>query len=146
MATINRFEDLEVWQKSRELCQKINSILLSEGLSKDFKLRDQMNGSSGSIMDNIAEGFDRDGKNEFKQFLSYSKGSSGELKSQLYRALDRKYISLEQFHLLYEETNLVSKMLGGFMKYLRDTDIRGQKFKEPGMTYGGINLNDTDLN
>lgn len=100
MGTIKRFEDLEVWQKSRELCQKINAILLNEGLSRDFKLRDQMNGSSGSIMDNIAEGFDRDGKNEFKQFLAYSKGSTGELKSQLYRALDRKYITQEQFDLI----------------------------------------------
>jgi four helix bundle protein len=146
MTTIKKFEDLEVWQKSRDLCKRIYDILQEERISKDYKLKDQMNGSSGSIMDNIAEGFDRDGKNEFKQFLAYSKGSTGELKSQLYRALDRKYITQEQFDELYKEIQFISNSLGGFMKYLRGTDIKGQKFKEPGMDYGGIYFDDVEFN
>lgn len=146
MATVKKFEDLEVWQKSRNLCKRIYDMLQGEGISKDYKLKDQMNGSSGSIMDNIAEGFDRDGKNEFKQFLSYSKGSTGELKSQLYRALDRKYITQEQFDDLYKEIQFISGSLGGFMKYLRDSDIKGQKFKEPGMNYNGLHFDDAELN
>jgi len=104
MATITKFEDLEVWQLARELANEIfETYTASEEFSRDFKLKDQINGSSGSIMDNIAEGFERSGRNEFINFLTYSKGSTGEVKSQLYRALDRKYISPEQFSRLYQK-------------------------------------------
>ncbi len=81
MATIHRFEDLEIWQKGRTLCNAIYPLTLNGSFEKDFKLRDQINGSSGSVMDNIAEGFERDGKNEFRQFLSIAKGSCGEVRS-----------------------------------------------------------------
>ena len=93
MATIKRFEDLEIWQKARVLCNTIYPLTITGSFERDFKLRDQINGSSGSVMDNIAEGFELDGKNEFRQFLSISKGSCGEVRSQLYRALDRNHIT-----------------------------------------------------
>ncbi len=78
MATIKRFEDLDIWQLARELCRDINLIITTTTLNKNYKLRDQIDASSGSVMDNIAEGFERDGKNEFRQFLSIAKGSCGE--------------------------------------------------------------------
>lgn len=101
MATIKRFEDIQSWQKARELC-KILGGLIEEGIFKQsYKLISQIERSSGSIMDNIAEGFERGGNKEFIQFLYISKGSCGEFRSQLYRALDRHYLSQEEFDTLY---------------------------------------------
>ena len=98
MATIKRFEELEIWQLARDLAKDIfEEYCLSEPFQKDYKLWNQLNGSSGSIMDNIAEGFERNGRSEFINFLSYSKGSAGEVKSQLYRATDRKYFTKSIF-------------------------------------------------
>lgn len=88
MATIKKFEDLEIWQEPRRLSNEIKEIVLNSELKNDFRLRDQIKGSSGSVMDNIAEGFERDGNIEFRQFLSVAKGSAGESRSQLYRVLD----------------------------------------------------------
>ncbi|HLP14470.1 MAG TPA: four helix bundle protein [Flavobacteriales bacterium] len=136
MGKIKRFEDFDFWQRARALNQEIYKIMNYEGLSKDYKLKEQMNGSSGSIMDNIAEGFERDGSKEFKNFLGYSKGSAGELKSQLYRALDRNYITKEEFDKLYDETDQMGRMIGGFMNYLKITEFKGNKFKEPETPYG----------
>ena len=130
MSTITRFEDLEVWQLARELANEIFQIYsISEESSKDYKLKDQINGSSGSIMDNIAEGFERSGRNEFINFLSYSKGSVGEVKSQLYRTLDRKYISQEQFDKLYCKADQIGKKNGALMSYLNSSSNKGSKFK-----------------
>jgi four helix bundle protein len=97
MATFNKFEDIVGWQKARILCKLINEYSRKDSFSRDFKLISQIKGSSGSAMDNIAEGFERGGNKEFIQFLSFSKGSAGETKSQLYRALDNGYISQEEF-------------------------------------------------
>jgi four helix bundle protein len=131
MATITKFEDLEIWQLARELANEIFLICInSEEFSKDYKLKDLINGSSGSVMDNIAEGFERSGRNEFINFLSYSKGSVGEVKSQLYRALDREYISQEQFGRLYKKAEDIGKRTGAFMSYLNSSSIRGSKFKD----------------
>src|SRR5205809_564697 len=105
MATIRRFEDLEIWQLARKLCNMIYPYTGYAGFSKDFKLINQINGSSGSVMDNIAEGFDRGGRKEFINFLGIAKGSGGEVKSQLYRAFDRKYISQEEFQSAYDLTD-----------------------------------------
>ena len=130
MATVTKFEELEIWQLSRELAKDIFEVFMnSEQFLKDFKLKDQVNGSSGSVMDNIAEGFERGGRNEFINFLTYSKGSAGEVKSQLYRALDRKYISQEQFNRLYEKADLIGKKTGAFINYLNSSEHKGNKFK-----------------
>ena len=94
---ISRFEDLEIWQLARELSKVIKEITDVEPFSKDYRFRDQIRSSSGSIMDNIAEGFERDGKREFIKFLRIAKGSNGETRSQIYRPLDYKYVNRDQF-------------------------------------------------
>lgn len=98
MARIENFEDLQVWQSARDLSKAIYPSTQKENLSKDYSLKDQMNRSAGSIMDNIAEGFDRGGKKELIQFPYIAKGSAAELRSQLYRALDRKYLNGDDFN------------------------------------------------
>lgn len=130
MAKIKKFEDLEVWKEARELCKIIYSLTNKGTFSKDFDLVRQIRKSSGSIMDNIAEGFERDGKKEFIQFLSIAKGSAGEVRSQSYRAFDQNYISKEEFNELYEKANSISKMLSGFINYLKNSELKGIKYKE----------------
>src|SRR4030042_4653167 len=102
MSTIKRFEDLKCWKTSRELCRLIYGFTRKEKFSKDFALVNQIRNSSGSGMDNMAEGFDRAGNKEFIQFLAVSRGSIAEVKSQLYRALDRNYIDDSEFHKAYD--------------------------------------------
>lgn len=129
MATIQKFEDLEIWQKARLLSQKVYPLTFKEPIASDFRLKDQMRGSCGSIMDNIAEGFDRGSKNEFTNSLTIAKGETGELKSQLYRSLDNKYITEEIFRELYSLADELTRMLTGFINYLNKSKIKGQKFK-----------------
>src|SRR5688500_12131829 len=136
MATITKFEDIIAWQKARVLCQRVFEYMNRGEFARDFKLRDQINASSGSVMDNIAEGFERDGKNEFRQFLSISKASCGEVQSQLYRALDRKYISQDEFQSLYNECSQINKMIAKLMQYLNASEYKGNKFMEPEVPYG----------
>ena len=102
MGRIEKFEDLEVWKLARIICQDVEWFFQNTNLGRNYPLRDQMEKSSGSIMDNIAEGFGRGGNQEFHNFLSYSKGSTTELSSQLYRALDKKLIDSEQFDHLHK--------------------------------------------
>ncbi len=130
MATIKRFEDLEAWQKARELSNYIYEITNESIFSKDYDLRGQIRRSSGSVMDNIAEGFERGGKGEFIQFLGMAKGSAGEVKSQLYRALDREYITQPTFVHLYSLTDQIGKMIQGLIGYLNNTAIKGSKYKK----------------
>lgn len=89
MATITTFEEIDAWKPAKDLCSEIGKLIDSGAFQKNFRLINQTEGSSGSIMDNIAEGFERGSRAEFVQFLGYAKGSAGELRSQLYRALDR---------------------------------------------------------
>ena len=129
MSTVTRFKDLEVWQLARELENKIFILTKNTHLSRDFSLRDQMNKSSGSIMDNIAEGFGRASRFEFAQFLSIAKGSANELQSQLYRCLDRGYVSHIDFEKLYSLGDHICGKISTLIKYLNNSNIKGQKFK-----------------
>lgn len=106
MATVKIFEDLEIWKLSRVLCNEINIVANNTELRKDYKLYSQIDGSSGSVMDNIAEGFERNGNKEFIQFLSIAKASCGETRSQLYRVFDRNYINEKDFNKLREQALL----------------------------------------
>lgn len=126
---IERFEDLDIWKEARELCLLIHSLTNQNPFSKDFRLKDQINGSSGSIMDNIAEGFERNGNKEFIQFLSVAKGSCGETRSQSYRAYDKKYITDEELNKLIDKTTSISKKISGFITYLRNSELKGSKYK-----------------
>lgn len=128
MATIEKFEDIDAWKKARELCKSIHLLTKNNLFSKDFSLKDQILRSSGSIMDNIAEGFDRGGKKEFIQFLYIAKASVSETKSQLFRALDFNYITQEDFEKNYRFCNEIAMMIMGFIKYLSTTVLKGQKF------------------
>jgi four helix bundle protein len=129
MPTIQKFEDLEVWKKARILSNKVYPLTFKEPISGDFRIKDQLRGSIGSIMDNIAEGFERGSKFEFINSLTISKGETGELKSQLYRCIDNKYISQKLFEELYSLADEITKMLTGFINYLNKSKIKGQKFK-----------------
>lgn len=128
MATVERFEDLKCWQESRVLCQMIFEHFIESYKVKDFELVNQINAASGSVMDNIAEGFERDGNKEFGQFLSIAKASCGEVRSQLYRGLDRGYVSKSTFDSIYAKTLEIGKMIAGLMTYLRESEMKGRKF------------------
>ncbi|WPO77163.1 four helix bundle protein [Flavobacterium sp. KACC 22761] len=129
MAKIEKFEDLEIWRLARTICQQIEFLIQNTNLKTNYSLKDQIDRSSGSIMDNIAEGFERNGNREFINFLSIAKGSAGEVKSQSYRAFDKKLISEEQHLKLNESIELVKNKIGAMMNYLNNCEIKGLKFK-----------------
>jgi four helix bundle protein len=120
---IERFEDLEVWQLSRELVKSVYKLTSGTKFSKDFGLASQIQRSAVSIMSNIAEGFERKSKKVFISFLSIAKGSCGELRSQLYIGLDLSYINKDEFHENYQLAEKISKSLAGFMKYLQSSNL-----------------------
>ena len=121
---IARFEDIESWQLGRTISQQVDAWVRDSGLRLDYPLRDQMSRSSGSIMDNIAEGFDAGTNAEFVRFLRYAKRSCTELQSQMYRALDRSYIDRDEFERWYEMARVTKAKIGAFVAYL-------QKHSEP---------------
>lgn len=129
MATINRFEVLEIWQEARRLAKVIHKISIETNLKTDFKFKEQIKSSSGSVMDNIAEGFERDGNLEFRQFLSIAKGSAGETRSQLYRLFDFEHISERDFEQLIDDYEKLSGKIKNFIVYLNRKDFKGTKFK-----------------
>ncbi len=113
--TIDRFEDIQAWQKAKSLSLLIYKLF---GTNKDYAFRDQIQRASVSIMNNIAEGYERKGNKELKQFLFIAKGSAGETRSMLYLALNLKYITESDFKALNSECEQISKMLSGFIKTL----------------------------
>lgn len=128
MAHYNSFEELEIYQLARTQSLRIWEIIISTPLERDYKLRDQINSSSGSVTDNIAEGFGRGGNKEFIQFLGFSRGSNNETMAQLQRAHDRQHISETTFKFLYNESENLNKQLSKFMNYLKSSEKRGSKF------------------
>ena len=126
---IERFEDIVGWQKARHLTRLVYGHSKGGMFARDFGLRDQMRNACVSIMSNIAEGFERGGDKEFGQFLSKAKGSCGEVRSQLYVALDEGYIVTKQFTEMYDLSVETSRTISGFMKYLSSSTLGGCKFK-----------------
>jgi four helix bundle protein len=131
MATIKRFEDILSWQKARILNEKIGALIDSGLFKHNYRLIAQLEGSAGSVMDNISEGFERSGNKEFIQFLYIAKGSSGEFRSQLYRAVDRNYISDAQFRELYDAASEIAVLIQKLIDYLHQSELRGIKYKKP---------------
>ena len=129
MATITQFEDLEIWQEARKLAKEVFILSKETDLKTDFRFKEQIKASSGSVMDNIAEGFERDGNLEFRQFLSVAKGSAGETRSQIYRLYDCEYISEEQFKDLKNKYENLSGKIKNFITYLNKKDFKGNKFQ-----------------
>ena len=132
MATIKRFEEIISWQKARELNKIVGKYIDQGKFKRSFKLIDQIERSAGSIMDNIAEGFERSGNREFLQFLYISKGSCGEFRSQMYRALDRNYLEQKEFDELFNMSMEVIVLLQKLINYLEQSEIKGTKYKNRG--------------
>ena len=127
--TINSFEELDIWKDARELAKVIRLLTKREPFSKDFKLCNQINSSAGSVMDNIAEGFERDGHKEFIQFLYIAKASNGETRSQSYRAFDAEFISEEVLNDILSRTQSLKIKTISLINYLKKSTFKGNKFK-----------------
>jgi four helix bundle protein len=130
MATIARVEDIEVWQLARRYAKDINQLFKTEPFRYEFGLKEQMKNSSGSIMDNIAEGFGRGSRYEFVNFLTIAKGSAEESRSQLYRCLDCDLVDQAKHSELYEQVEIIVRKIASFVLYLNSVNIKGQKFKD----------------
>lgn len=129
MATVRRFEDLEIWKLGREIYQEVSIIAAELKRKHEYRLAEQMKAAAGSVMDNIAEGFGRNSRLEFLNSLSIAKGECCELMSQYYRCLDDKYIEEERFQRLYAKTDIEINKIGSFVAYLNKSSIKGLKFK-----------------
>jgi four helix bundle protein len=123
------FEELEIWKVSRELTCRIYKLTMNGLFSKDYELKSQIRSAAVSIMSNIAEGYERGGNQEFVQFLSIAKGSSGEVRSQLYVALDHGYVCQEECEQMIDSCKKLSIMINNFMKYLKSSGYKGAKYK-----------------
>lgn len=129
MAIVKDFEELAIFQKARELSRRIYPVTNKDGFKSDFRFVQQIRAAAGSIMDNIAEGFERGGNKEFLNFLYIAKGSCGEFRSQLIRANDVGYLTKEEYNELYTECRKLSAGIMNFIKELRASEYTGAKFK-----------------
>jgi len=127
MSAFQRFENIEAWQKARELTKAIYALSNDGQFARDFGLRDQIRRASVSIMSNIAEGFERGSNKEFIQFLYIAKGSAGEVRTQLYIAFDQAYINQETFNQLNKNVVETSRMVSGLIAYLNRSSFKGEK-------------------
>ena len=129
MGRINNFEELTIWKDSVDLVNQIYEVTKEKPFCRDYQLVDQIRRSVVSIPSNISEGFERDGKKEFINFLSIAKGSCGELRTQLHIAFYQEYIDEQNFNILFNQAKDLSRSISALMKYLRDIDYKGHKFK-----------------
>lgn len=129
MAAVKDFEELAIFQKARELSKKIYPVTNREVFKSDYRFVQQIRAAAGSIMDNIAEGFERTGNKEFLNFLYIAKGSCGEVRSQLIRANDVGYLTPEEYEELYTECRKLSAAIMNFIKEIKASDITGAKYK-----------------
>ncbi|HED07393.1 MAG TPA: four helix bundle protein [Ignavibacteria bacterium] len=116
---VEHFEDLEIWKESRKLVVEVYKLTSNEILKKDFGLKEQMQRAAVSIMNNIAEGFERDSNKEFIRFLFFAKGSAGEIRSLLYITLDLNLITKDKFKELFGDSVKLIKKISTLIKYLK---------------------------
>lgn len=134
MSTAKRFEELDVWQRAKELTNLIYRLSSSGIFSRDFGLRDQMRRASVSVMSNIAEGFESQTQALFIQYLGRAKGSAGELRAQLYIALEQGYMAENEFKSACDLAEICSKQLARFIQYL-ESQPNARRVREDGATY-----------
>lgn len=131
MSKAAKFEDLAIFQMARDLCKEVYKITKDREFNKDSRFVQQIHAAAGSIMDNIAEGYERDGNKEFMNFLYIAKGSCGEVRSQIIRASDVGFIDHDTATRLYNDCLALSKSLAKFIKSLRESELAGLKFQDP---------------
>lgn len=131
MAKVQKFEDLEIFQSARDLCKEVYAITKDGEFHKDMRFVQQIHASAGSVMDNIAEGFEREGNKEFINFLYIAKGSCGEVRSQIIRASNVGFIDNDTATRLYNDCISLSKAISKFIKTLKESSFTGSKFKVP---------------
>ena len=124
MSKIERFEEIMAWQSAREVVNRIYKISQDEKFKRDYSLGDQIKRASISIMSNIAEGFSRQSRKEFIQFLFIAKASAAEVQSQLYIAMDQGYIIEKEFKEIYDKVEETAKLLSKFITYLKSVNRR----------------------
>ena len=129
MGTIKTFEDIQSWQAARSVRVRVGKFIDAGRFKRNYRLIHQIEGASGSIMDNIAEGFERGTRSEFIMFLGYAKGSCGELRSQLHRAFDRSCITEVEFEELKNAVLKISGLLQNLIKYLQQCEVAGIRKK-----------------
>ena len=129
MATITKIEELEIWQMARAFAKMVGETLATDKFMYEIDLRRQIKNASGSIMDNIAEGFGRASRNEFVHHLTIARGSAQETKSQLFRCHDLGLVDDQTYSLLFNQSELLIKRISGLINYLTQTSYKGPKFK-----------------
>ena len=134
MPTITRFEDIEAWKTARELTRMVYALTDQAGFAKDFGLKNQIQRASVSIMSNIAEGFESRTQAQFRDYLGHSKASAGEVRCQLYIAMDLKYVQQEQFKQVFDLADKSSRQIARFMNYL-ETHPQSRRVHEEGSEY-----------